>query len=321
MKKLIRILAGLIALVLLLVLVLIGYINYFDSPGFSPVDVSSRINVQEADMELGEKLVQNNCTICHLSENGSLSGRVIMNQKQWGKIASANLTRHPDSPLSLYSNSELFLLLKSGLKRDGKMALPMMPKISTMSDKDILSIILFLQTENELTQPTPTTREPGELTFFVKALMKFAIKPVEILPEKILVPDETDLVAFGKYLVNGRYLCYQCHSRSTEKINYLHPELSLGYMGGGARHMVFGNNMGIRAANLTPDIETGIGSWQYKGFENVFLKKVRPDGMPIRPPMSLIDLDSVEIAAIWEYLQTIPSLNSSWPYDSRIEID
>jgi hypothetical protein len=244
----------------------------------------------------------------------------MMKHQKWGTIASANLTKHPTSILSSYSDSELFSFLKTGVKRNGKMALPMMPKLGAMSDEDLFSVIAFLRSDHALVEATPNLVPDSEPSFLVKALMKFEIKPVIGNGQKINTPSLENTILYGSYLVNGRYSCFECHSRSTAKVDYLHPQNSEGYLGGGSNLMVFGNGMGIRSANITPHLTAGIGSWTFNDFKRAVQEGNRPDGRTLRPPMNRMKLDSIEITSIWEYLKTVAPNSNPWDYDDRIEI-
>ncbi len=71
------------------------------------------------------------------------------------------------------------------------------------------------------------------------------------------------------------------------------------------------------ARNLTPDIETGIGSWT----EQVFIKALRTgkdmgEGRPILPPMpweNFAKLTDADLKAIFAYLKSIPAVKNAVP--------
>ena len=83
--------------------------------------------------------------------------------------------------------------------------------------------------------------------------------------------------------------------------------------------MVFGNDLGIRSANITPLSVYGIGKWTYEDFELAVTQGIRPDGKALRAPMNKMRLDSIELKAIWAYLRTVPRLPGAWPYESRMQ--
>ncbi len=71
------------------------------------------------------------------------------------------------------------------------------------------------------------------------------------------------------------------------------------------------------AANLTPDVETGLGSWT----EEVFIKALRTgkhmgEGRPILPPMpweNFAKLDNADLKAIFAYLKSLPPVKNAVP--------
>lgn len=75
----------------------------------------------------------------------------------------------------------------------------------------------------------------------------------------------------------------------------------------------------VYAANLTPDVETGLGAWT----EEAFVRTLRTgkhrgeaDGRPILPPMpwpNLAAQSDEDLHAIWSYLRSIPAVHNEVP--------
>lgn len=75
----------------------------------------------------------------------------------------------------------------------------------------------------------------------------------------------------------------------------------------------------VYAANLTPDVETGIGGWT----EDQFVRALRTgkhqgkvDGRPILPPMpwqNLAAAPEADLKAVFAYLRTIPAIKNKVP--------
>ncbi|HSK09777.1 MAG TPA: hypothetical protein VK911_09380 [Vicinamibacterales bacterium] len=62
------------------------------------------------------------------------------------------------------------------------------------------------------------------------------------------------------------------------------------------------------ARNLTPDKETGIGTWTLADFKKAIRTGVNPKGEVIRPPMpipNLQNLPDADLEAIYKYLMTL----------------
>ena len=70
-------------------------------------------------------------------------------------------------------------------------------------------------------------------------------------------------------------------------------------------------------ANLTPDVETGLGSWT----EEMFMKAIRTgkhmgEGRPILPPMpwqNFALLEDENLKAIFAYLRSLPAIRNAVP--------
>lgn len=70
------------------------------------------------------------------------------------------------------------------------------------------------------------------------------------------------------------------------------------------------------ARNLTPDAETGIGSWSEAELETALRSGVRPDGSPLLPPMpwpSTAALEPDDMSALIAYLKSIPAVKHANP--------
>jgi mono/diheme cytochrome c family protein len=117
----------------------------------------------------------------------------------------------------------------------------------------------------------------------------------------------------------GRYLataadCVACHTI---------PNGGKPFAGGRAIETPFGN---ITSPNITPDAETGIGSWTDEQFDNAVRNGVRPDGSRLYPAMpytSYTKMSRDDVAAIRAYLGTVepvrhPAAANTLPFPFNI---
>jgi mono/diheme cytochrome c family protein len=110
----------------------------------------------------------------------------------------------------------------------------------------------------------------------------------------------TDRQAFDQ-IETGRYLttvadCYACHTV---------PDVGESFAGGRAIETPFGV---ITSSNITPDADTGIGSWTDEQFDNAVRKGVRPDGSRLYPAMpypAYTKMTRDDVLAIRAYLATV----------------
>lgn len=256
----------------------------------------------------GKRLASMYCQHCHQSADGALSGRYMAENEPYGKNAySANITQHPEAGIGRYTDGELVYMLRTGVKRDGKATPPWMPRLIHMSNEDLYSIVAYLRSDDPAVQPVDVRHPAFEPNF----LAKFFISVIGIdphpFPEKpIEAPPATDKVAYGRYLLHGRFDCYGCHSTSFETLDVTNPEKSPGYLAGG-NPMTDSEGRTISSANLTPDPETGLGKWTEAQFAEAVRFGKHPGGRALRFPMTpFTAMTDEEVSALWAYLQTVP---------------
>jgi len=104
----------------------------------------------------------------------------------------------------------------------------------------------------------------------------------------------------------GRYLvaagdCVACHTI---------PGVGKPFAGGRPIETPFGN---ITSANITPDRDTGIGSWTAEQFDNAVRHGIRPDGRRLYPAMpypNYTKMSHDDVMAMRAYLATIAPVNN-----------
>jgi mono/diheme cytochrome c family protein len=67
------------------------------------------------------------------------------------------------------------------------------------------------------------------------------------------------------------------------------------------------------ARNLTPDKETGIGSWAFQDFKKTIRTGVNKKGEVLLPPMPIMNLQNLpdqDLEAIWAYLRTLKPIKN-----------
>jgi mono/diheme cytochrome c family protein len=118
----------------------------------------------------------------------------------------------------------------------------------------------------------------------------------------------TDQQKFAQ-IEKGRYLaavadCSGCHTI---------PERGNPYAGGRAIETPFGD---IVSANITPDLESGIGNWSDDDFDNAVRRGIRSDGSRLYPAMpypSYTKMSRDDVLAIRAYLNTVAPVHTSKP--------
>jgi len=129
--------------------------------------------------------------------------------------------------------------------------------------------------------------------------------------EKFATNDQ--IAARGGYLVNQVAACGACH---TPRINgsWLEGERADAFLAGG--QVIDDPAFGVRVVmpNLTPDVETGIGSWSDDQILRGIRDGVRADGQLLMPPMPFgtwARLSDDDGRAIVAYLRTVPPVKNA----------
>ena len=305
MKKFLKILLGILAVILLIVGGFVGWVSFTGIPSYDPPKIPEITITSDSTMIAhGQKLTVTMCAFCHLGDDGTLSGKKT-EDGAFGVIYSKNITRHPEKGIGSWSDGELVYYLRTGLRADGHFSPPYMPPHNHIADEDLNAIIAFLKSDHPMTAASEASHPDQKHSFLAKFLGKVAFKPLPFPESTILVPDPSDQIAYGRYLTLSRYECYGCHSVSFEEVDLIDPEKSGGFLQGGNP---FPDEQGneILSINLTGDPEKGIGNWT----EDEFIAAVKwgqgPDGQPVKQPMMPFTLiDSSELRAMLAYLKTV----------------
>lgn len=294
------------------------YIDVRGIPTYPPPITDKQVvELTPARIERGGKLASMLCADCHedTSTHRFTGTHMADLPPMFGSVYSKNITRDVAKGVGGWTDGELRYFLRTGVRPDGTYALPFMVKLPHTSDDDIDAIIAFLRSEDPRVAASPVDA-PGvsKPTFLVKALTYGPFKALPYPNGPILAPPppKSDPVAHGRYLVFSLD-CYSCHSADFTKNNIMEPEKSVGFMGGGNKLMVH-DGTPIFTANLTSDVETGIGAWTEGDFVRAVKKGFRPDGRALHAPMTpRPELDDDEAAAIYAYLRTVPKIRNAVP--------
>lgn len=218
-----------------------------------------------------------------------------------GVYFSKNIT---PAGISRYTDGELYHVITTGVTKEGKALFPVMPYpyYGKMDPEDIKSIIAYIRTLPAIQNEVAESKSDVPMNFIINLI------PQKAEPTKL--PDVTDKVAYGKYLINAAG-CAECHTR--EKQGRIIPELI--YSGGRSFKVPSGGT--VTSANITPDTETGIGNWTEEVFVNRFTayadsayvpQAIAAGGFNTVMPWSMYGrMKRSDLAAIYAYLKTVPA--------------
>ena len=270
----------------------------------------------ESRIERGDYLVNHvtSCLTCHSSRDWTkFSGPVIAGTEGMGgekfdegipgTIYASNIT---PSGIGEWTNGEVLRAITTGVSKDNRVLFPLMPyqEYHNLTQEDVYSIITYIRTLDPIVHEVP----PREINFPMNLIIK-TIPPESYIPFSSV--DETNPAVYGKYLVTAA-ACRDCHTQMNE--GKFIEDLNFA---GGTEFKV--NGVIVRSANITPDIETGIGRWTEDDFINRF--RDYPDAyknITIKPgefntPMpwtQFAGMKDSDLRDIYNYLKTIPPVHN-----------
>lgn len=138
----------------------------------------------------------------------------------------------------------------------------------------------------------------------IGVLLAAAIQPPAVAQSK------KALVERGRYLANGPVACANCHTPRGPDMALL-PKMS--YAGG---FKIVDPAFEVYTANITPDKDTGIGSWTDAQIITAIREGKTRDGKIIFPPMPVPTYNAMsdaDVKALVAYLRTVKPIHNEVP--------
>ena len=318
MKTLLKIVGGLIVLLLLVALCGYGYL-LFAYPNVPP-PTAFKIDPTPDRLARGKYLNDHvvGCTTCHTKRDWTKfsgpimtdrlgSGGETFNLGPAGTAVSPNIT---PAAIGSWSDGELLRAVTQGVTRDGAPLFPLMPypHFGAMDEEDVHAVLAYIRSLQAIENTPPRSNFSFPLNLIVRTI------PAANTFTKRPSPD--DKVAYGKYLTRSA-LCSDCH---TPIDNRGTPLPGMDFAGG---QEFYETGYRVRSANITPDANTGIGSWtetqfidKFKGFEtvtNTTLAEHERAQNTVMPITAYAGMTRDDLSAIYAYLRTIK------PVTNRVE--
>lgn len=215
-----------------------------------------------------------------------------------GNVYTTNITPYA---LHNWTDGEIYRAITEGVHKNGNALFPIMPyeRFAQMEREDIYAIIAYVRTLKPIKQDHPERELDFPLNFIVNTI------PAKADLTKTINRNNT--IEYGKYLVNAAS-CIQCHTKQEKG------ELVKGmeFAGGDKFHTPAGV---VYSKNITPDRETGIGSWTREQFIQRFAQyrdrayrttvlRSKDFNTPM-PWMTYSQMTNEDLSAIYDYLCTV----------------
>jgi cytochrome c553 len=316
MKKLLKILAVILAILILIVIG--GYVwatmatnsarsqtfsvHAYDLPIPFPLSETEAAGLGESErslragdlaIERGRHLVESRyvCTECHGTNFG---GGTMIDAFPIGTLLGPNITTGKGSRAVSYTPADWDRIVRHGVKPDGRPAVMPSEDFKLMSDQELSDVVSYIRSrppvDNEVAAPSF-----GPLGKFLVATGQIRLSASVIDTHQgthVKQPPATAATAeFGKHIAA---ICVGCHREN---------------LAGGP--IVGGDPSWAPARNLTPHAD-GLGKATYEQFVKAMREGIRSDGQPLKPPMNALmpyaqKMTDVEMQAVWAYLRSVPA--------------
>ena len=318
MRKVLKFFGYLVILLVVGVSVMIGYVK----TALPNVGPAPALNCDKSAEKVarGKYLAENvtMCINCHSTRDWTkfagpiVAGTYGMGGEEFdrnvgfpGVYYAKNIT--PAGIAAHYTDGELFRLITTGVKKDGKAIFPVMPytHYGKMDPEDIKCIIAYIRT----LQPINNNVKESESDFPMSIIINTI--PAKAAPEN--KPDPSNVAAYGAYMVNATG-CIECHTKDNH--GQIIPELAFS----GGREFKLPDGSILRSANITPDMNSGIGNWTQEAFINKFKAYADSNYKPlpvskgafntIMPWTSYCNMTREDLTAIYTYLHNLKAIDN-----------
>jgi len=304
------------ALVVLLVSVAAGLVYFFSTYPSVPPAENIQVSVTPERMARGSYLFNHvaSCLDCHSQRDWTKYAGPIKpgTEGAGGHVFDDDLAGLPGdfygrnvtpAALGTWSDGEVIRAITTGVTRDNLALFPLMPypRYRVMDREDIESIVAYMRSlkpiENHVTERS------------LHFPMQFIIRTLPSAPAHAPRPPESDRVAYGRYLANAAS-CGDCHTQIDDRGEFV-PNME--FAGGMTFRFAVGGF--VRSANITPDADTGIGTWTEAQFVQTFKAHERqvPRDLTLEEqrentvmPWTLYSgITENDLRAIYAYLRTV----------------
>jgi hypothetical protein len=266
MKTLLKIVGGLVALLLVAAAAGLGYF-YYTYPNVPPAG-DYRIEPTPERLARGRYLNDHvlGCTTCHSQRDWTkFSGPVkpetigaggdVFQLGPAGVLYSKNIT---PAAIGSWTDGELLRAVTTGVSRDGTPLFPLMPypHFGALAEDDVHAVLAYVRSLKAIENTNIPERE---LNFPLNFIVRTIPRPADPQPR----PPVTDKLAYGRYMLRAA-LCTECHTPIDEQGT---PLPGMAFAGG---MEILETGYRVRSANITPDADTGIGSWTEQQFVDRF---------------------------------------------------
>ncbi|HEY7870067.1 MAG TPA: cytochrome c [Methylomirabilota bacterium] len=248
---------------------------------------------------------------CHTAPKQPLNAGGRKYDGPFGTVYASNITPDPTTGIGKWTDDQIITATRSGLRPNGERLLPVHPYtvFNGMAAQDLKDLVAYLRSVPPVNRATPAkkiTVPLFESVFLPAWLAAFAARetPPAAAP--------TSGVPRGEYLARAVSHCGECHTPRTMTMAVDNSRL----MAGNSKNR---GPEGSAVPNITPDRETGIGSWTEEQIVEYLATGNKPDGDVAGGLMMEViegssvgykDMTKADLQAIAKYLKSIPAVKN-----------
>lgn len=248
---------------------------------------------------------------CHTVPKQPLNAGGRKYDGPFGTVYSSNITPDPTTGIGKWTDEQIITATRLGRRPNGERLIPVHPYtvFNGMTEQDLKDVVAYLRSVPPVNRATPAKKISVPLfesVFLPAWLATFAA--VETPPKSAA----TSGVARGEYLTRAVSHCGECHTPRTMTMAVDNTRFLAGNQKGKGPE-------GSAVPNITPDRETGLGSWTEEQITDYLESGNKPDGDVSGGLMMEViqgssagykDLTRADRQAIAKYLKSIPAIKN-----------
>ena len=248
---------------------------------------------------------------CHTVPKQPLNAGGRKYDGPFGTVYSSNITPDPTTGIGKWTDEQIITATRAGRRPNGERLIPVHPYtvFNGMAEQDLKDVVVYLRSVPPVNRATPAKKISVPLfesVFLPAWLATFAA--VETPPKSAA----TSGVARGEYLTRAVSHCGECHTPRTMTMAVDNTRFLAGNPKGKGPE-------GSAVPNITPDRETGLGSWTEEQITDYLETGNKPDGDVSGGLMMEViqgssagykDLTKADRQAIAKYLKSIPAIKN-----------
>lgn len=241
---------------------------------------------------------------CHTADKSRPYAGGLPINTPFGTIYTPNITPDPDTGIGSWTDDDFLRAMHEGIGKSGERLYPAFPYVdyTKVTRGDVLAIRAYLNTLHPIHYTPP--RNELKFPFNQRWLMLFW--NVFNLTEGRFVPDPKQSAEWnrGAYLVQGLAHCEECHTPR----NFMQGLKTSGRFSGETQG-------GWHAFNITPDRNSGIGTWSVDDVASYLSTGTVPGRANAAGPMAEVVADSTQhlkpedLRSIAIYLASVPPVS------------